>query len=143
MTVIMQIFGGSVLLLVCLSIHISVLLGAITLLRHVRSRFREPARMRRWILVFAIALLAVVGSNTIEVWILALAILALGALPTIADAIYFALTTYTTLGYGDLVLADGYRIFGAFGSVSGLLAFGLSTAFLVNLFSRVVPSDLD
>lgn len=139
----MQIFGGSLLLLVCLSIHISILLGAITVLRHMRSRFHDPARMRRWVLIFAIALFAVVGSNTIEVWVLALAIFALGALPTIADAIYFALTTYTTLGYGDLVLGDGYRIFGAFGSVSGLLAFGLSTAFLVNLFSRVVPSDLD
>lgn len=143
MSVPMQIFSGSVLLLVCLSIHISILLGAIKLLRILRARHHDPVPMRRWILVFAIALLAVVGSNTIEVWVLALAILALGALPTIADAIYFALTTYTTLGYGDLVLANGYRIFGAFGSVSGLLAFGLSTAFLVNLFSRVVPSDLD
>lgn len=143
MSVPMQIFSGSVLLLVCLSIHISILLSAIKLLRLLRARHHDPVPMRRWVLVFAIALLAVVGSNTIEVWVLALAILAFGALPTIADAIYFALTTYTTLGYGDLVLANGYRIFGAFGSVSGLLAFGLSTAFLVNLFSRVVPSDLD
>lgn len=143
MSVIMQIFSGSILLLLCLSIHISILLAAIALLRHIRVRYTNLAPMRKWVLVFGIALCAVIGTNTIEVWVFAIAILALGALPTIADAIYFALTTYTTLGYGDLVLANGYRIFGAFGSVSGLLAFGLSTAFLVNLFSRVVPSDLD
>lgn len=143
MSVMMQIASGSALLIVCLSIHISILLAAIALLRHVRVRFRNLASMKKWVLVFAIALSAIIGTNTIEVWVFATAILSFGALPTLADSIYFALSTYTTLGYGDVVLATGYRIFGAFGSVSGLLAFGLSTAFLVNLFSRVVPSNLD
>ncbi len=139
----MQIVSGSILLIVCISIHVSILLTAIALLRHLRGRFVHVSLVHQRVLIFLIALGAIISSNTIEVWVFALTILAFGALPTIADSIYFALSTYTTLGYGDLVLATGYRIFGAFGSVSGLLAFGLSTAFLVNLFSRMVPTDLD
>lgn len=58
-------------------------------------------------------------------------------LPDWNSALYFSLVTFTTLGYGDIVLGEGLRIFGAFASVTGLLAFGLSTAFMVALMTRV------
>ena len=58
-------------------------------------------------------------------------------------ALYFSLVTFTTLGYGDIVLGEGLRIFGAFASVTGLLAFGLSTAFLVALMTRMFEEHLN
>ncbi len=61
----------------------------------------------------------------------------LGALPGFAEAIYFAIVTYTTLGYGDIVLDANFRVFAALSSVTGLLNFGLSTAFLVGILSRL------
>ena len=142
MTVPMEIVAGSILLLVCLFIHIMILLTAISTLRRMQTRVQTWSKFRRWIMVFGVAIGAVIGANTIEVWVFAVSILAFGALPSLADSIYFALVTYTTLGYGDVVLDPGFRIYGAFGSVTGLLAFGLSTAFLVNLFTRLVPPDL-
>ena len=54
------------------------------------------------------------------------------------SAVYFSLVSYTSLGYGDVVLGPGARIFGAFSSVTGLLSFGLSTAFLVALMTRLL-----
>lgn len=143
MSVAMQIILGTLLLFVCISIHIYVMLNAITLLRQLRFRLRDMTRFRLWTTVLGIALLAIVGANTIEVWLFAVSVLVLGALTDFGDAIYFALVTYTTLGYGDVVLSKGYRIFGAFGAVTGLLAFGFSTAFLISLFNRLVPSDDD
>ena len=44
--------------------------------------------------------------------------------------------------FGDVVLGEGLRIFGAFASVTGLLAFGLSTAFMVALFTQVFKEEL-
>ena len=40
---------------------------------------------------------------------------------------YFSLVTFATLGYGDIVLAPGYRIFGALGATCGSLMLGWST----------------
>ncbi|SHH55286.1 potassium channel family protein [Marivita hallyeonensis] len=56
------------------------------------------------------------------------------------DAFYFTLVTYTTVGYGDLTLDDGSRIFGAMAAFAGILGFGMSTAFLVNIFARTSTS---
>ena len=81
----------------------------------------------------------VLFAHTIQVWIWAGAFMALKVLPNISDAIYFSLVTYTTVGYGDVTVGGGFRIFGAMAAVTGLLNFGLSTAFLVGLFDRMMP----
>ncbi|MCZ6665475.1 MAG: ion channel [Gammaproteobacteria bacterium] len=143
MAVIFQILWGSVLLVGCISIHVGILVGAILVLRSIGARLKNSARSLRWALLIGTALAAIVSGHTIEVWILAITVLAVGALSGVGEAIYFALVTYTTLGYGDVTLAPEFRILGAFGSVTGLLAFGLSTAFLVGLFSSLLPQDLD
>jgi hypothetical protein len=76
-------------------------------------------------------------THTVQVWIWAVVWVLGDVLPDWNSALYFSLVTFTTLGYGDIVLGEGLRIFGAFAAVTGLLAFGLSTAFLVALMTRV------
>ena len=61
---------------------------------------------------------------------------------TIEEALYFALASFTTLGYGDVLLGEHTRIFGAFSAVTGMLTFGVSTAFLVGLIGRALPKNL-
>jgi hypothetical protein len=62
----------------------------------------------------------------------------LGALQTYNDAFYFSLVTFATLGYGDIVLAPGYRIFGALGATCGSLMLGWSTALIFAAISRAI-----
>jgi Ion channel len=53
-----------------------------------------------------------------------------GHLPSFGDSWYFAGTSHTTLGYGDLVLKKPWRSLGPISAINGLLIFGCSTAFL-------------
>ena len=76
-----------------------------------------------------------------QIWIWATSLVALGALPDIGEAIYFALVTYTTLGYGDVTVGDAFRVFAAMASETGLLSFGLSTALLVKLVGKLLDDD--
>ena len=62
----------------------------------------------------------------------------MGALPNLSDALYFSIVTYTTLGYGDIIVGQEFRIFAAMAALTGLLNLGLSTAFLVGLFGRIL-----
>ena len=62
----------------------------------------------------------------------------LGALKTYNDAFYFSLVTFATLGYGDIVLAPGYRIFGALAATCGSLMLGWSTALIFAAISRAI-----
>lgn len=44
------------------------------------------------------------------------------------ESFYFSLVTYTTLGYGDIVLTSPYRIYAGFEAANGIIIFGWSTA---------------
>ncbi len=77
--------------------------------------------------------------HTVEIWSWAGAYLVLGTLPNFTDALYFSAVTFSTLGYGDIVLAPEWRLFGALEGVTGLLLIGWSTAYLVSASTRYGP----
>lgn len=52
------------------------------------------------------------------------------------EAVYFSLTSFSAVGYGDVVLKKPWRALGAIMAVSGLLLFGCSTAFLFLVLQR-------
>ncbi|WP_245538107.1 potassium channel family protein [Roseobacter litoralis] len=105
----------------------------------------EPTTQKKYFAVHSAVVFALMLSHTIHLYIWAFSIWALGALPGYEEPIYFALVTYTTVGYGDTTLGPAFRIFGAMASVNGILAFGMTTAFLVGLFPRVLglPTEKD
>jgi|SRR5215470_1497697 len=45
-------------------------------------------------------------------------------------SLYFSIVSYTTIGYGDVVLPQTWRLLGGIEGLSGVLLCGLSTAFL-------------
>jgi hypothetical protein len=72
-----------------------------------------------------------------EVWLYAGCYLGLGALPDLETAVYFSTTSFTTIGYGDVVLDRRWRLVGSIEGANGLLLFGWSTAFLFSVISRM------
>jgi len=54
-----------------------------------------------------------------------------GALPDLETAGYFSLTSYTTVGYGDVVLPEAWRLLGPIEAAVGVLMLGWSTGILV------------
>jgi hypothetical protein len=60
-----------------------------------------------------------------------------GAMPGLHAAFYFSSVTYTTKGYGDLVLPDSWRLVGGIEALTGILMCGWSTGFFFALGSRL------
>jgi len=54
-----------------------------------------------------------------------------GALEDLETALYFSTVTFTTLGYGDILLDANWRLLAAFESANGIIIFGLTTAVVV------------
>lgn len=61
----------------------------------------------------------------------------LGVFPDIQTSLYFAMISFTTVGYGDVVPPPNWRILAGFISVDGFLLFGLNTAFVFEILRRM------
>ena len=56
---------------------------------------------------------------------------------TFTEGVYFAATSITALGYGDVVLVAPWRMLGPLMAINGLLMFGCSTAFLFLVLEKI------
>ena len=82
-------------------------------------------------------------ANTVCVWLWAILFYGLGVFHTFEEAVYFSMVSFTTVGYGDVVVERDWRILSGFVSVNGLLAFGVFTAVLIEIIrglsDRYIP----
>jgi hypothetical protein len=119
------------------TVHFFGLLGLLWVLHNHGHRLRARdswSGRGASILLVVLGLMAIL---TIEIWLYAVAFLAVGALGDLETALYFSTTSFTTLGYGDVVLDRQWRLFGAIEGANGLLLFGWSTAFLFDVIRRL------
>ena len=62
--------------------------------------------------------------------------------PSWETAFYFSTSSYTTVGYGDVVLPQTWRTLGAVESVVGVLMTGLSVSVLFSIMTRLVEREV-
>lgn len=58
-------------------------------------------------------------------------------LPNVQTAFYFSMVTYTSLGYGDIVLTGNMRVLSAVEAATGLIIFGWTTALIFYYIQRI------
>jgi hypothetical protein len=130
-----MMLSACVLTFFTMTVHatgIAVLLGGFMRSHAVPPRGLLPItrmllRMIWWLILIHLA--------EISIW--GLFYLWRGCLPDAEAAFYFSGVTYTTIGYGDLVLAKPWRLFGPIEGLIGVLMCGLSAGYF---FGELHPS---
>jgi len=82
-------------------------------------------------------------THTLEVLVWSLAYSMANAASAGADYVYFAFVNYTTLGYGDIVPVERWRLLGPMTAMNGVLLFGWSTALIFEVLRRTLARCLD
>jgi hypothetical protein len=113
-----------------------------TLSRH-SHRVAHLSEVFRQISLLIFAVLGIVALHTAEIWSYAFVYLQLGALTEFEPALYFSTVSFTTLGYGDIVLEPQWRILSAIEGANGLILFGWSTAFLISMMGKLRTLEHD
>ena len=85
--------------------------------------------------------LALAVLHGIESMTWAVAYVWLGALQSPADAALYSVDSMTTRGASGLVLERGWRMMGAVEAGDGMLLFGISTAFLFYVMTRLWKTE--
>jgi hypothetical protein len=103
---------------------------------HMRPRLQRTPIYRVGGVVVLMFLVSV-----LEVLVWAVAYLALNAIQSFEQATYFSMVTFTTLGYGDVVLAERWRLLASFEAANGIIMFGWTTAIVLAVVQRVYFSQ--
>jgi len=130
---------AAILLAVIGTVALQVVAQAVVLasVRFIGHRTRGATELRRTFWISLGAVLPLFFGHFAQVGLWAGFLVFVGALQTYDDA-FFSLVTFATLGYGDIVLAPGYRIFGALAATCGSLMLGWSTALIFAAISRAI-----
>lgn len=138
---IIQIFIGCALIVITSVIHasgMSIGLRSIMVINHLKQLSKASILARS--LTIAALILILFITTLIEAGIWALFYINLGVLPDYVTAFYFSTVTYTTLGYGDVVLDSGWRLLSSFQAANGVIIFGWTTAVVIVAIHQVSRS---
>jgi polyferredoxin len=122
-----------------IAVHAFVMAAVVGTSRHAMTWKRHrPTFWLAAVMVATVSVLLLAHVAEVVVWSLSYA--ALGAAPTGADVLYFAFVNYTTLGYGDVVPVQRWRLLGPMAAMNGVLLFGWSTAVIFEVLREAMRS---
>jgi hypothetical protein len=127
---------GALLILLTTSIHAGGMSMALSSIRRHAMGERTEVRLSRVLRVGNIVLIMYLIS-IIEVLAWAVTYLLSNALDGFERALYFSMVSFTTLGYGDVILDDRWRLLASLEAVNGIIMFGWSTAIVIATVQHV------
>ena len=129
---------ASLLIVLTTAVHAVGMIVALGWSHHLQRVNQEHPKLVvvRPLVVSAVVLLMFVAS-VLEVLAWAGAYCLFGAFNTLESAAYFSMVTFTTLGYGDIVLGEDWRLLSSFQAANGVIMFGWTTAVVIAVVQRV------
>jgi Ion channel len=126
--------GGGVSL-INIAIHALVMTMVVQAAQRAAGKQKpHPSLFLVAVMIPTVSLLMV--THTLEVMVWSLAYWIVGAAPDGADRVYFAFVNYATLGYGDVLPLERWRLLGPITAMNGALLFGWSTAVIFEVLRK-------
>jgi len=135
--VLSKLLTGWALMAVCVIIHAA---GVSAALSRIPRRVDLSAQFWRFTWLFICVAGWMILLHLLEITAWAFFYLWKNAMNDLPSALYFSAVTYTTTGYGDLVLPAEWRLIGGIEALTGILMCGWSTGFFFAIVSRLFDS---
>jgi hypothetical protein len=121
--------------------HMTGLLLLVRLTRVHIEHFRTP-----WLVLDRLLVPLTLGAgifllHAAEVWIYAVVYRLVGAMHTWESALFLSAGAYSTAGWPELHVPDGWRVTAALESLAGMILVGWSTAFLFQTLHRILATE--
>ncbi|MEO0319526.1 MAG: hypothetical protein AAF199_01380 [Pseudomonadota bacterium] len=126
---------GLVIFTTCL--HSAAIAAMAAVFRPLLGRVENGVRPIRDLFILVMASTWLMLAHAVEIAVWATCFHRVGMRDSLLDAYYLASLCYTTLGLDGLEIAREFEIFPGIVAANGFLLFGMSTAFLLEIFSRL------
>ena len=134
-----KLLVGLCLMAACVVLHATGLTAALRWMkRGLPSLGRSYGRQLRLLITVAAATVLI---HLVEIAVWAVYYAGAGGMPDLDSAFYFSAVTYTTTGYGDLVLPEPWRLVGGVEALTGILMCGWSTGFFFAVVNQILMRE--
>jgi hypothetical protein len=94
-------------------------------------------------LMLGLVMLLMMLGYFVQIAIWAVLFVLLGEFSEFATSTYYSGVTFATLGYGDIVLSERWRLLGALEAGNGVLMLGISTGVMTAAVKEVVKHNVE
>jgi hypothetical protein len=138
-----ELLASTGLVTLTVAIHLAGLDTLLSLTRLHLRRFKTSwLHLDRLVVPLGIVL-GLFVLHGLEIWLYALVYWLSGLLPSLEQALYVSISTYSTLGEAGAHLPTSWRVMGALESINGMLMIGWSTAFLFQILRHLLAPTED
>ena len=110
-------------------------------LRHyvrIKSGWQDRPSQLQIMTLLAIVMVLMLMANFFQTAVWAVLFMRLREFAEFEAALYYSGVTFATLGYGDLLLSERWRLLGPLEAANGILMFGVSTAVMTAAVMDVI-----
>lgn len=131
---------ASLVIIITIAIHAMAMALAIQIFdlsigRTRRDRIRGT-KLTRMVRTSGVVLVMFFAS-LVEVLLWAIVYLGINVFDDLERALYFSIVTFTTLGYGDIVLEPRWQLLSGFEAANGIIMFGWTTSLVMAAVQRI------
>ncbi|MHA6205968.1 ion channel [Dyella soli] len=138
-----NLLTGFPVMLLCLLLQ-AIFLSA-CLNQYARVKIMRETREVPWMnfLLLAAVMVLMLLANFAQMVIWAALFKLLGEFDQFSTALYHSAVNFVTLGYGDIVMSERWRMLGPIESANGILMFGVSTAVTTAAVMDIIKYNID
>lgn len=132
-----QLLLGSAVIAFSIGLQALIMSVVFRALKSWRKHLRAESSMWRMTGSIVLATLAMLANLAGSIWIWAGMFMLMQIFGTMEESVYFSIVAFTTLGFGDIVLPQPWRVLSGLVATNGVIHFGLTTAFLIEVLGQI------
>ena len=132
-----QLLASAGLVLLMTVIHGLGLLGISKILRLKKERLEQHDLDMGALLLLGAVGMSLFALHMLEIWVFAGFYIAVEAIHSLGDALYYSASAYATLGRPADFFPHAWRLIGALEALVGFVLIGWSTAFMVTTMNQL------
>jgi len=142
----LPLFIGTLTIFVNMLVQVLAVVTLIRFFVNRRNRHLKTGTILNDMWVLAFALMVLFAGNIFQFAIWASLFMYLGEFQDFATAFYHSTVNFASLGYGDIVMSEQWRLLGALEAANGVLMFGLTAGTMFSIMQSMVrqhqPADI-
>ena len=130
-------------MLLCLVVQVAVVFWCV---RYCARHAEHEPDLSRWLKAIrplAVSMLAMMIANILQIALWGFLFVLLGEFEELYPAIYHSGVNFTSLGYGDVVMTQEWKLLGPLEAANGMLMLAMTAAAMTAILQYIIRSQAD